>query len=272
MAAPLPTALPAGLPANVGSIQEYLSGLDWQGPQNNWQAYPSNVLIIPQQIPPQDPILPLPQANTAQYFGSKCCPDETGTVYLVAHDSITGWWFQIATFFGTGCEQDNGDGTCGDANAGGGFNACPVQGRAGDPAISYEEYSRLIMAGLDSDYSGGTPLLDNFDFFDSLPAWAAPPNWSGEVNLDLWTLVCVDTAITVSLSGQTSGITGGGSPSGPHVGFLDPPLPMASDGIGFSAPSNVALPVHPAVTAARIRENCGVCGEGDGVDEDEEEF
>ena len=56
----------------------------------------------------------------------------------------------------------------------------------------------------------------------------------------------------------------------PCVGHrLDPPLPLASDGVGFSAPSNVALPVHPTVSQARIFEVCGACGK---VDESEEEL
>jgi len=50
---------------------------------------------------------------------------------------------------------------------------------------------------------------------------------------------------------------GGGPP--PCVGHLDPPLPLASDGIGFSSPSNVALPVHPTIHPDKLRGICGEC-------------
>jgi hypothetical protein len=53
----------------------------------------------------------------------------------------------------------------------------------------------------------------------------------------------------------------------PCVGHLDPPLPLASDGVGFSKPSNVALPVHPTVSAERIFEVCGACGDVDASEE-----
>lgn len=62
---------------------------------------------------------------------------------------------------------------------------------------------------------------------------------------------------------------GGVASNAPCIGScLDPPLPMASDGVGFSMPSNVALPVHPTVSAERVRETCGVCGD-DGSDDEE---
>ena len=62
---------------------------------------------------------------------------------------------------------------------------------------------------------------------------------------------------------------------GPPLGgpFLDPPLPLASDGIGFSMPAGpFALPVHPVLSAARVRQVCGTCGPDDseGISEEME--
>lgn len=47
------------------------------------------------------------------------------------------------------------------------------------------------------------------------------------------------------------------------LGFIDPPLPFAPDGPGFSAyrASWVPLPVHPALSDAAIVAACGNCGD-----------
>ena len=58
-------------------------------------------------------------------------------------------------------------------------------------------------------------------------------------------------------------------PAGGHIGFVDPPLPFAPDGPGFSAyrANWIPLPVHPALAQATVLEYCGDCTEGGESDE-----
>jgi hypothetical protein len=194
------------IPSLTGA-PEILSGAAWMGPVNDWQPNPSNVLVLPQQTPPTGPIVPNTAQGSAQQYLTKCCADENGVVNLLAHDSSTGWWFIVESFDGTGCDAENGDGTCGVDNGEGGFNECPIlpltsQDCVGLPAISYEHYAQLIMANADGCYTEGGPLLAQTDFIDQLPAWAIPKNWAGEFNFDAWTLACNDTAIQIQ-TGQT---------------------------------------------------------------------
>lgn len=86
-----------------------------------------------------------------------------------------------------------------------------------------------------------------------------------------------NTEQCVPLQGQIRGIIWFRASSltgSQRVGYVDPPLPFAPDGIGFSpTPTRnwTPLPVHPVLSAAVVRKFCGVCGDSQSTTADEEE-
>lgn len=226
---------------------------------------PPNVLVLPQLLVPQGPIVPGDQPMTATVYTQGCCDDPSAECVMLIHDAVSGWWFPLISSFDC-CTQ----GFLPDDLSGGVVPSTDA-GCVGLPQISILQYFELIANFQDACYSEGTPLLQGYGC--PLPDWAVPDNWAGECVWDEWTVQCIGDGENVRLTLKLPGNPGNpppGNPPGPHVGYTDPPLPLASDGIGFSKASNVALPVHPTVSYARILQTCGACGESAGVDEGEE--
>lgn len=135
-----------------------------------------------------------------------------------------------------------------------------------DGDVACEEVLTALDENLAASQQAGVPVYA-VDFFCGYPGVVdstimCPPGFT----YDFASESC-KAIVPVPVVPVASPCPGGGQP--PCVGHVDPPLPLASDGIGFSTPSNVALPVHPTLSPQTIRETCGVCGD---VDETEEEL
>jgi hypothetical protein len=190
------------------------------------------------------------------------------------HDATTGYWY---VFFATDCA---------------GFFAIgqPPQPECGnlpqcDPCWQKTSFAEGANQALQEDFSGNVVIANLF------PAWSYSIfGFSGRepVVIDAVAVACsapyIENWITLSIPrlgarGCPPGTTFNpqtetcDQPAGrSRVGFVDPPLPLASDGNGFAQPVGpFALPVHPTISAQRIRETCGVCGE-DGQDGEELEI
>lgn len=83
----------------------------WNGEPNQWlKVNPPNVLILPQLIPPDSPLVPHPQPNRVLKYTwnlDTCSPGGgVGSQCCLVHDSVSGWWVQFTNSCDPGCTPD----------------------------------------------------------------------------------------------------------------------------------------------------------------------
>jgi hypothetical protein len=227
----------------------------------------SNVLILaqPDHVANNTITLDIWDAGDCEDCGQQCA--------ILIHEQLTGWWFQwvsgscvqAASDFNNGCNT-----TCNPPACSSCFKDCErcscvfsFGGFVCTPNGGAQCWQTLLDSIRNEQIPNGFSLSV---FFPGAVLSAAGFDPTEAAYFDAIIQVCdTPTFETIPLPLPSNSQPPPDSPPPTYGGpFLDPPLPLASDGIGFSMPAGpFALPVHPVLSAARVREVCGTCGPDD---------
>ena len=186
-------------------------------------SQPSNVLVLPQKIPPTLPLQPMqPTATAKEYPSSGVCPDGV-EASLIVHDALTGWWFEVFTIRAT----------------------WPVIAYDGTVLDTPHDYFVRLMATDINPSTGDTQIIEKSLV---LYSWAQPVGWTGIFQLDFWSMICDQQSVLLTLQIGHTGPTGSTGATGATgtTGTTGPSGPTGPTGTtGTTGPSGPTGPTPP---------------------------